>query len=360
MLYFNKLEILLYIKNLVGSENLKIIDMHSDIFTDIAFRRAKGEKNVFERVHLPKLKKGGVTGIIGVFWVEPIIEKNYRRKRFEELLSHVFNDLNESKSVTIVTTPESLLRAYQKDDIFIYLGIEGLSFLEEWDGDNAIEKISGAINELNHKSIKHSIFAWNESNFIATGSGNRENDYSGLNENGGYTIQQLEKNQWIIDVSHLNDSSFWDVVDESNVPLLASHSNARKLCAHERNLTDEQMKAIAISGGLIGVNAYGLFVDQHCPTLERYVDHICYIADLVGIEHVGFGFDFVDYLQSYELGSTMNRMTKGLENATKIPDLLKEMERRGFSTVDIEQIAFKNFYHFLSKMYATEKIGGLI
>lgn len=336
---------------------MKIVDLHSDIFTDIAFRRAKGERRVFERIHLPKLQAGGIAGIIGVFWVEPFVKKGKRKKRFKELVNLVMDDLKES-SVSIVSTPESLLEAYEQNDPFIYLGIEGLGFLEEWDGENNQEKISNGIHELDQRLVKHSSLTWNETNFIASGADNRST-VSGLRENGKYTIQQLEKNRWLIDVSHLNDASFWDIVHLTNMPLLASHSNARSLCAHQRNLTDEQLKAVAESGGLIGLNAYGSFVDPNEPTLEKFVDHIIHIADVAGIDHVGFGFDFVDYLQNYDLGSEMSNLTKGLENATKVPDLLDAMVKRGFSTEDIEKIAFKNFYNLLCNYHSKSLIGGI-
>ena len=299
---------------------------------------------------MPNFKKAGVAGIIGVFWVEPKY-RNHKKKRFLDLLKYVSDDLKESSKIRIITTPKDLFAAYQADDFFIYLGIEGLTFMEEWSGSSDVEKVLIAFDELNQKSIKHSIFAWNEINFIATGSGNSENDHSGLSSIGQYAVKQHEKHQWIIDVSHLDEPSFWDVIKTSNQPILASHSNAKELCDHERNLTDEQMKAIARTGGLIGVNAYGSFVDSKEPTLSKVADHISYIVNLIGIDSVGLGMDFVDYLQPYDLGDDLSNMTKGLEDVGKLPDLLKELSNRGFTTEDIEKISFRNFYHFLMKIH---------
>jgi membrane dipeptidase len=336
---------------------LKVVDLHSDILTDVAFRREKGERNVFERVHLPSLLKGGVSGIIGVIWVEPIF-KVQKIARFYQLVKHVFDDLRETSKVKIVTSPESLLNTLHQNQFFVYLGIEGLSFLEEWDDKHDEETIDAAFHELNHKSIRHSILVWNDTNFIATGSGNDKNDHSGLSTIGRYALKQLERNQWMIDVSHLDEVSFWDVIHTSSKPILASHSNVYKLCPHERNLTDQQIIAIANSGGLIGVNAYGSFVDSTKPTLSKVVDHISYIADLVGMEHVGLGFDFVNYLQDYNLGSDMSNMTEGLEDATKIPKLFDEMTIRGFTSEKMEKVAFENFYHYLCNIQSSKWIGG--
>src|SRR5690606_32051667 len=126
---------------------LKVVDLHSDIFTDIAFRRAKGERHVLERIHLPRLKQGGVIGMIGVFWVEPIYTSN-KKGRFLQLVRYVLDDLSESTQITIVSTAEAVLNCYRDDQFFIYLGIEGLAFLEEWDGNTDQLKIKQGLAEL--------------------------------------------------------------------------------------------------------------------------------------------------------------------------------------------------------------------
>ncbi|MBP1948333.1 dipeptidase [Virgibacillus litoralis] len=337
---------------------MNVIDLHSDIFTDIAFRREKGERNVLERRHLPYLKKAGVSGIIGAFWVEPLFKDN-KKARFQELVRFALDDIKESERIKIITSPKRLLETVRDDQFFVFLGIEGLAFLEEWGGNIDENMIDEAFHELNQKSIRHSILAWYDSNFLASASGN--NNHTGLTTLGKYTIKQHEKNNWIIDVSHLDEETFWGVINASNMPILASHSNVRKICDSERNLTDQQIEAIAATGGLIGVNACSAFVHKEDPTLSKVIDHISYIADLVGIEHVGFGFDFVDYLEPYKLaGATPNMTTEGLENATKIPDLLNEMVKRGFSTEEVEQVAFTNFYQFLCKIHFSKKLGGNI
>lgn len=352
MLYFNISKYFQYIIK-TGGEILKVIDLHSDIFTDIAFRRGNGERNVLERIHLPHLKQGQVAGLIGVIWVEPIYKD--KLKRFLEIFEHMIDDLNETNEVIVVTTPEAMLHAYETDRFFVYLGIEGVTFIEEWKGNNKHEKLSFAFNTLNKQSIRHSIFTWNEVNFVASGSGNDRDVHSGISRYGTNLINLMIDEKWIIDVSHLDETSFWDVVNQSNYPLLASHSNVSALCPHDRNLSNEQIKTIAATQGLIGVNAYGSFVHPTEPTIDRFIDHICYIADLVGVDHVGFGFDFVNYLQGYDLGSDLSNLTVGLEDATKIPNLLDKLSHRGFSSKEIEKIAFRNFYQFMCNIHKCQE-----
>jgi len=138
-------------------------------------------------------------------------------------------------------------------------------------------------------------------------------------------------------VSHLNEQGFWDVIETTSFPIIASHSNAYSLCPNPRNLKDDQIKAIAESGGVIGVNAIPSFVDKENPTLDKLVAHIEYIADLAGYEHVGLGFDFVYYLKGWS-----EKSVKGFENESKIPELLKRLNET-FSKREVEAIAFKNF-----------------
>ncbi len=347
---------------------MKVIDLHSDIVTDIAFRRERGEKNVFERVHLPQLKKAGVIGLICTLWVEPIF-KGRDYKRFHTILTHALDDFHESTEVKLITTREEIHSAEQNNQFFVLLGLEGLTFMEDWRGDSPEEKVGHAVSDLTELHISHAIFAWNERNFIASGTGavttattaesaSLAASYTashppapaarGLSRTGQVLIRKMEKQRWIIDLSHLDESSFWDVVKVSHTPLMASHSNARKLCDVERNLTDEQIKAIAQSGGIIGVNAYGSFVKKTNPTIDHVIDHIEYIASLAGIDHVGFGFDFVHYLEPYDLGKPFRDYTGGLEDPSKIPDLIDRMISRGFSWQDIEKVCYRNALSFLT------------
>ncbi len=121
--------------------------------------------------------------------------------------------------------------------------------------------------------------------------------------------------------------------------MIASHSNARALCdSPPRNLTDEQLKAIAERDGVVGAVAIPSFVDREKPTIEKYVEHIAYMVDLIGHEHVGLGFDFVYYLREWGGGKSV----EGFENESKIPELLKLLHER-FSKKEVDGITFKNF-----------------
>ena len=114
----------------------------------------------------------------------------------------------------------------------------------------------------------------------------------GLTEFGHDLIAAMNDIGMLVDVSHLSVPAFWHAMQATQVPVVASHSSCRALNEHGRNLHDDQMKAIADGGGVIGVSCVHHFVDWTNPTLERYLDHVEHAVNVAGIDHVGFGSDF--------------------------------------------------------------------
>jgi len=132
----------------------------------------------------------------------------------------------------------------------------------------------------------------------------------------------------IVDVSHINDEGFWDVLDHTKPPVIASHSNSRAVCGHPRNMTDEMIVALAENGGVMGMNFAPSFVHPEQATLKGVVDHIDHIVDLVGPDHVGLGSDFDGIPYTPE----------GLEDVTRIPYITEELLRRGYGDEDVKKI----------------------
>ena len=152
-----------------------------------------------------------------------------------------------------------------------------------------------------------------------------------------------------IDVSHLNDEGFWDVMKNTNSPIIASHSNSRAVTNIMRNLTDEQIKALAIKGGVIGINACAMIVSKEIKeaTIEKYADHIDYIVKIAGIEHVGLGFDFCDHLKKYSTKEDKKRDSSSsfdvIEGHAHIQELTSILIDRGYSDEQIKLIYGENF-----------------
>ena len=188
------------------------------------------------------------------------------------------------------------------------------------------------------KGVRMAAIVWNNENGLAhpAVSGSRE----GLTALGQKLVARMRQCHMAVDISHLNERGSFEVLD-SDVPPLASHSCAKALCDHPRNLTDAQIRALSRAGGFVGVNFYGEFLKADGrATLDTVVDHMAYLCDLGGEDFVGFGSDF-DGIDVYP---------EGLRRAADLPKLLERMRRRGFGEALVEKIAGKNFDKYLSRV----------
>ncbi|EGW36253.1 dipeptidase [Desulfosporosinus sp. OT] len=179
---------------------------------------------------------------------------------------------------------------------------------------------------------------WNQRNALGDGVG-EVGTQSRLTQLGQEVVLRMNKLGMLIDVSHLNEAGFWHVLELSNDPIAASHSCARALCAHPRNLTDQQLRALAKNKGVVGINFYPRFLKEAGKTTRNdVVRHICHIADVAGVETVGLGSDF----------DGISEAPDGLGHVGDYDYLLNDLTKRGFSTSEIEQITGCNFRRLLS------------
>jgi membrane dipeptidase len=163
----------------------------------------------------------------------------------------------------------------------------------------------------------------------------------GLTDLGRELVRRCNGHRILIDLSHLNERGFWDVAELSNAPLVATHSGAHALCPSSRNLTDAQIKAIAQSGGMVGINFFPAFLRRDGSTqgrtsLMEIVHHVAYVAELVGDQYVGFGSD---------MDGTI--MPDDFPDVTALPKLLAALKKAGFDDAAIERIAQGNWRRVL-------------
>jgi len=321
-----------------------IFDAHGDIWTDVTVKRQMGMENVFKSEHLERYKKGGVNSGIFVIWLDPPNDKNPQKRAFEIIENMSIEITNNQDIFKIVRKYSDIQEAIDEEKFAILIGGEGLSYI----GENV-----DLLNALYMFGMRHATLTWNEQNDLATGVKGDPN--RGLSKYGVAAVKRLEDLGMIVDVSHANEKTFWDICNISTKPIIASHSNCKALCNSPRNLTDEQLKAIADKNGVVGLNAFSDFVSdiKEERDIEHLVDHLDHMVEVMGIDHVGFGFDFDDYLA----GETMaffaeeeSASTIGLENITKVPELIKILERRGYSKEDIEKIKYKNFLRVIKEI----------
>lgn len=316
-----------------------IIDAHADILTDISKQRKKGQKQIFKNRHLENFNKGKVSAGIFTIWIDPY-ETEDTREELIQTLKYVSGELHENREILELIRDAKALKTSRKNEsnkkIQMIVGVEGLKCLED-DID--------LIDMLYTYGVRHVSLTWNESNKLATGvDGDKE---SGLTDLGKRALEKLEDLNMIIDLSHANEKTFWDIINATSKPVIASHSNARSLCDHKRNLTDKQIRAIGHRGGFVGVNIHKNFVsaDEDFQTIDRFIDHIDHLVKLLGIDQVVFGFDFCEYLDEYE-----NSNIKNVEDVSKVQDIVSSMENRGYSKEEIEKISHKNFKRIINNI----------
>ena len=158
----------------------------------------------------------------------------------------------------------------------------------------------------------------------------------GLTDFGRRLVVEMNRLGVQVDVAHINDVAFFDVLELSTKPVVTTHGGVYAISPHSRNLTDDQIRAIAVSGGMMGIAFVPGFVDRSNPTLERLLDHIEYVADLVGIDHVGIGSDY-DGMSDVPV----------IPEVSQLPRLTEGMVKRGMSDEEIAKVLGGNFLRVL-------------
>ena len=239
---------------------------------------------------------GGTSGSIFVIWVDPPYDAA-PMARTRDIMAAVRAELGEDGAVTVVHTYEEMMAARDAGKFYVFIGIEGLAAIGE-----DLERIDWYYEF----GARHAGLTWNEANALATGV------------NGD------------------------------------THSNCRALCDVPRNLTDEQLRAIRDLKGVVGLNAFNGFVDLDPARqdVEHLARHAAHMVDVMGIEHVGCGFDFFEFLGQDAMGSMtdVSPSTAGLADSSQVPNLFACFERMGMTSAEMEKIAFGNFHSLIRRV----------
>ena len=237
-----------------------------------------------------------------------------------------FERLRDEQGWTAVSSP---LEA-EDGKVKILLSVEGGEIFE-----GKVERV----REFYDRGVRMAALTWNNENEIASPA--KEGGKAGIKPRGWEILREMAALRMAADTSHLNEAGFWDLIDKHSQPPMASHSCARKLCDHFRNLTDEQIRAMAKRGGWIGVNFYPVFLNgTKRATVRDICDHIDHICQLGGEKHVGFGSDF----DGIEVAPV------DCQSPADVPAILDELRRRGYGEAAIEGIAGRNFLDYYRRL----------
>jgi membrane dipeptidase len=348
-------------------EEAIVVVGHSDIVaSDVDWRRESGERGVLERRHLPTLRQGGVTvicdhvgGDAPYGYLPATRLSTTYLQRFMRALDHALAEVEQSAHFILAKTTADIRRAKREGKIALVICLEGGSPLEQ--------EISYLRNfyrlGLRCLGLTHDI-----RNEIADGI--RERSAAGLTHFGAQVVEECNRLGIVIDVSHLSDKGTEDVLALSAQPIIASHSNARRLCAHPRNLPDELIRGIAKAGGVIGFHALDAFISaKPDPSLDDLLSHIGHIAEIGGTDCIGIGPDLMEnwdasvFTTVSERSSTVNgiaamRMNwtypKGMRSNAELPNLTAGLLKLGFSNEDVVKFLGGNFMRVFDAVWRPE------
>ena len=327
-----------------------VIDMHFDLPMDLYEKRSQA--NVLATEFLPEFEAGGM-GIIGT---AIYIEDRYLPERGPEValdqIARLYTEAEQSKRCTVCRTHVEIARALDSKKVGFLITMEGVEPLGD-DLDLLRAFYEAGVREIGLTHARTNA-AGHGGIFAASGS-----SPEGLTPFGRDLVRECERLGLIVDLAHINPAGFKEIVDLTTKPLIVSHTNARKFYDVERNINDEQIKMIGQRRGVIGINSVLVGPRQEDATLDQYVDHIEHITELIGVDCVGIGFDFFEFIYRQWPEEKKKWLAEKLTTPHFIPDLTnhshaknltRKLIERGFSDGDIEKILRGNWLRVLKEI----------
>ncbi|MDP3909132.1 MAG: dipeptidase [Gemmatimonadales bacterium] len=327
-------------------------------------------------VDVPRMKEGGLTAAFFSIWVDNTYGAGTAYRRALALIAAVRALADTAPDAELATTADDVRRAAARGHVAVLMGVEG---------GHAIENSLDKLDDLYARGVRYMTLTWNNGNDWA-GSSMDPARAGGLSPFGRDVVRRMNALGMLVDVSHVSDSTFADVLATTTRPVIASHSSCRALAAHPRNLTDDQLRAIARNGGVVGINFFPVFLDDHfraqyaelnrrlaprfdsirarypgqpglagfeidrfraarlmeqrivVPGLDRLVDHIEHAVQVMGVDHVALGSDF----------DGISVLPVPMKDATSLPLLAAALKARGYGDSDVRKILGENFLRVLS------------
>ena len=331
-------------------QELFFIDSHHDILMDVLARHHRGERGALSGYWAPLMRKGGIDVQVLPVYVDDRFLPGLGLREILRALQAALEDVESDDSALQLAHSVSDIRSITASG-----KLAGVLALEGCDGLGGDARVLRALCRLGVHMVA---FTWERRNAFADGTGVR--NPGGLTDAGREALRGLCKDKVIFDVSHLAQPGFWDAIDIVDGPLVASHSNARAVYDHPRNLTDDQIRAIADCGGVIGLNFYGGYIDDP-PTCARMADHLQHMVDLVGIEHFGIGTDFLEgtllevsklALVESSIGPDMlDNWIPDCKSADQMPVFVAELVKRGISREDLTALLGGNWLRVFEQVW---------
>lgn len=361
-----------------------VIDLHDDttqMIVDEGYNLA--EKHDSGQVDIPRLRAGHVSGLFLSIWTDPdrYTPTEAVRRALEQMDAVRRETARHPADLQPAATADEIVAARKRGRIAILMGVEGGQAI---DSDLSILRTFFQLG-ARYMTLTHTV------NTPWADSSGQPPEHHGLTDFGRQVVREMNRLGMMVDISHVSDKTFFDVLETSSAPVIASHSSCRALADVPRNMTDDMLRALAVQGGVVHINYYEGFldaafhqresalkaeqaqqdeIDDHTPKfgdrsgngpavrrinaqriaklgripLSRLLDHFEHAVKVAGVDHVGLGSDFdgVDDL-----------LPEGMEDISKMPNLVTGLMERGFSDADILKILGGNT---LRVMRAVEQV----
>ena len=300
-----------------------VVDAH----VDTVIHLDRGGRGLASRgrghLDLERLRAAGVNVLFFAHYIRPQFKPHLALAELMTLMDRTLGEA-EGEGVAIVTDAPSARRAAASGQLGLYLTIEGGEVL------HGRPEILRVIHRLGFRSMS---LTWNQRNQLADGVWERSTG-GGLSSVGAAVVREMSRLGMLVDVAHLSEAGFWDVMETADPGrVIASHANASALCAHPRNLSDEQIKGLAQHGGVMGITLAPDFVHPTDPCLLGVLDHLEHAVSLVGPDHVGLGTDF----------DGIRRTPRGLSDVSCLPRITAGLLARGWRPGEIRKVLGENF-----------------
>ncbi|MGD0694527.1 MAG: dipeptidase [Terriglobia bacterium] len=358
-----------------------MIDTHADtpqMLLDNGYDLAQQQSPYM--ISIPKMREGHLGAEFMSIWVDTEWPRADLIHRAVDMIDAVNEQLaRHPDNLALARTADDVVRIHRENKIAVLMGVEGGHIIEDdWRALDIFYSLGVRYMTLTHTKDT----SW------AGSSGEKTN--KGLSDFGRQVVARMNRLGMMADVSHVSDKTFYDVLAATRAPVIASHSSCRALCNAPRNMTDDMIRALAKNGGVMDINFYSAFLDQDfanarskvsapmeaavkaarlrlahegkrltyaeevkidqkfeanlpAPSYTRIADHIDHVVKVGGIDHVGLGSDF----------DGVDAVPKGMEDCSKLPNLVRELARRGYSAEDLQKIAGGNL---LRVMHQVEEV----
>ncbi len=373
-------------------ESAIIVDTHADTpqrFLDEGFDIGSTDPNDIGHISLDKVRRGNLGAEFFSIWVDPDTNQGHFAKHTFDLIDSVYEQAaRHPDRMTMAFSVADIERAHKEHKLAALMGIEG---------GHSIENDMHLLRDYYRLGVRYMTLSWSNTNEWADSSGDitdaKVQHHNGLTDFGKQVVLEMNRLGMIVDISHVADKTFWDTIATTKAPVIASHSSARELVNHPRNMTDDMLRAVAKNGGVVQVNFFSAFVDEgfrkameaqakdqaaalqkytdslkaqgkpvtyidvdHIerewmakiprPPLKSLIDHMDHIAKVAGVDHVGLGSDF---------DGVSGATPQGIDSAADLPKITQALLDRGYSADDVKKILGGNSLRVFRQVEAVSR-----